>query len=198
MGCFGFMCAQSGKQVCHNDAVRAFLIVDGRVKEYMRGHYDHYGRVYKNKDDEESFEWAMDWNDVCDLIFAEDPTQGLAFVLESEWNETTPIMKSPNDPDQGCGEGDRANVQINNPTHLRNPAFLDPEPAAIAAVLREALAAQVKKANSLEFKAGQHDINRKMHVEMWTAQALTIHNQKEKINKLKYPRRQCRKMRRRA
>jgi hypothetical protein len=72
MGCFSFICKESGLPVASSsfsgDACRLYLLKDGKVIEEMKGHYDSYGRVFK-KNNDESFEWKMDWGEVCELMF---------------------------------------------------------------------------------------------------------------------------------
>jgi len=72
MGCFSFICKESGLPVASDsfsgDAVRLYLLKNGKVIEEMRGHYDSYGRVFKDKQCEDSFEWKMHWSDVCDMM----------------------------------------------------------------------------------------------------------------------------------
>ena len=50
MGCFSFICKESNKAVASSsfdgDAVRMYLLKNGKVIEEMRGHYDSYGRVF--------------------------------------------------------------------------------------------------------------------------------------------------------
>jgi len=81
MGCFSFICKESGLPVASSsfdgDAVRMYLLKNGKVLEEMRGHYDSYGRVF-TADKEDSFEWKMDWNEVCDLMFTKNEGDGIA------------------------------------------------------------------------------------------------------------------------
>lgn len=119
MGCFSFMCKESGLPVASSgtsgDAVRLYLLKDGEVIEEMVGHYDSYGRVFDGKDD--SFEWEMDWSDVCDLIFSANKSDGIAVVLERHFNGTIPTTQSESDPDQGWGEENGGGVIIDEPYH---------------------------------------------------------------------------------
>ena len=119
MGCFSFMCKESGLPVASSsfdgDAVRLYLLKDGEVIEEMVGHYDSYGRVFNGKDD--SFEWEMDWSDVCDLIFSTNESDGIAVVLERHFNGTIPTTQSESDPDQGWGEENGGGVIIDEPYH---------------------------------------------------------------------------------
>ena len=119
MGCFSFMCKESGLPVASSsfdgDAVRLYLLKDGEVIEEMVGHYDSYGRVFDGKDD--SFEWEMDWGDVCDLIFSANESDGIAVVLERHFNGTIPTTQSDSDPDQGWGEENGGGVIIDEPYH---------------------------------------------------------------------------------
>lgn len=118
MGCFSFICKKSGKAVLSSsfsgDAVHLFLLKNGKVIEKMYGNYDSYGRVFKNvKDNDDtsltnysSFEWNMDWSDVCDLMFDYDKSNGIAAILAPFWNEGDPYPteRSERDPNQGWGE----------------------------------------------------------------------------------------------
>ena len=119
MGCFSFMCKESGLPVASSsfdgDAVRLYLLKDGEVIEEMVGHYDSYGQVFDGKGD--SFEWEMDWSDVCDLIFSTNESDGIAVVLERHFNGTIPTTQSESDPDQGWGEENGGGVIIDEPYH---------------------------------------------------------------------------------
>lgn len=130
MGCFSFLCKKSGKAALSTSfdgsPVHMFLLKEGKVIEYMHGNYDSYGRVF-NKDDD-SFEWNMDWNDVCDLIFDSDKSNGIALILEEFWQEGDPypIERSKDDPNQGWGDDSELlpsteeNVfkKVKNPRHI--------------------------------------------------------------------------------
>lgn len=129
MGCFSFKCKVSGLPVASSsfdgDACRMFLLKDGKVIEEMKGHYDSYGRVFKNelRADvkhrlQDSFEWKMDWDDVCDLMFHADKSNGIAVVLEKYWNNTIPTERSEDDPDQGWGKKNGGKIKITEPYHL--------------------------------------------------------------------------------
>ena len=119
MGCFSFMCKESGLPVASSsfdgDAVRLYLLKDGEVIEEMVGHYDSYGRVFDGKGD--SFEWGMSWSDVCDLMFNTNEGDGIAVVLERHFNGTIPTTQSDSDPDQGWGEQNGGGVIIDEPYH---------------------------------------------------------------------------------
>jgi hypothetical protein len=121
MGCFSFICKESGLPVASSsfdgDACRLYLLKDGKVIEEMRGHYDSYGRVFK-KDFEDSFEWKMDWHDVCDLMFNSNDGDGIAVVLEQYFTGNIPTTISEGDPDQGWGEINGGDVIIENPIHI--------------------------------------------------------------------------------
>ena len=118
MGCFSFICKKSGEPILSSsfsgDAVHLFLLKEGKVIEHMFGNYDSYGRVFSNKKDKKdtsltdttSFEWKMDWGDVCDLMFNTDGSNGIAAILEPYWKEgdSYPIERSEDDPNQGWGE----------------------------------------------------------------------------------------------
>lgn len=105
MGCFSFICKNSDKQVLstslNGDAVRLFLLKNGKVIEEMHGNYNSYGQVFSNVEEGESFEWKMPWDDICDLMFSKDKSNGIAAILDSEFNNDVPTTRSEDDPNQG-------------------------------------------------------------------------------------------------
>jgi hypothetical protein len=122
MGCFSFLCKESGLPVASSsfsgDACRMYLLKNGKVIEEMRGHYDSYGRVFTDSTYEDSFQWKMEWGDVCDLMFDEDVSNGIAVVLEKYFNGTIPTTRSENDPDQGWGDENGGRAKITEPMHI--------------------------------------------------------------------------------
>ena len=115
MGCFSFICKKSGEPVLSSsfsgDAVHLFLLKDGEVIEHMFGNYDSYGRVFNTKKppkgtatDNGSFEWNLEWNRVCDLMFDKDRSNGIAAILDVVYNGTLPTTRSKSDPNQGWGK----------------------------------------------------------------------------------------------
>jgi hypothetical protein len=122
MGCFSFICKESGLPVASDsfsgDAVRLYLLKNGKVIEEMRGHYDSYGRVFKDRTYEDSFEWKMDWNEACDLMFDKDESNGIAAVLEKYFTGDIPTTKSMDDPDQGWGKRNGGRKKIKDPIHI--------------------------------------------------------------------------------
>ena len=117
MGCFSFICKESNLPVAEGDAVRIYLLKYGNVLEEMRGHYDLYGRVSDSNG--ESFEWDMDWSDVCDLMFNENDGDGIAVILEYYFKDELPTTQSDSDPDQGWGNKNGRNWKIDFPMHIR-------------------------------------------------------------------------------
>ena len=121
MGCFSFICKESGLPVASSsfdgDAVRMYLLKDGEVIEEMRGHYDSYGRVF-TKDKEDSFEWNLEWGKVVDLMFTPNEGDGMAVILEKYFNGNIPTTRSKSDPAQGWGEENGGNVVIEKPMHI--------------------------------------------------------------------------------
>ncbi len=119
MGCFSFMCKESGLPAWSSsfdgDAVRLFLLKDGKVIEEMHGHYDSYGRVFDENGN--SYEWDMDWSDVCDLMFDGNDGSGIALVLDRFWNGNVPTTQSDDDPDQGWGKKSGGGIKVDNPYH---------------------------------------------------------------------------------
>lgn len=118
MGCFSFICKKSNRAVLSSsfsgDAVHLFLLKNGKVIEHMFGNYDSYGRVFsseKKKEDKSltkftSFEWNMEWPDVCELMFDDNKSNGIAAILEPFWKEGDPYPteRSKDDPNQGWGD----------------------------------------------------------------------------------------------
>ena len=122
MGCFSFICKESGLPVASSsfdgDACRLYLLKDGKVIEEMRGHYDSYGRVFTDSTYEDSFEWKMDWHEVCDLMFHSDESNGIAVILEKYFTGNVPTTRSEGDPDQGWGKKNGGRVKIKEPIHI--------------------------------------------------------------------------------
>ena len=122
MGCFSFMCKESGLPVASDsfsgDAVRLYLLKDGEVIEEMRGHYDSYGRVFKDKTCEDSFEWKMEWKEVCDMMFNSKDDDGIAVVLEKYFTGKIPTTQSEGDPNQGWGKRNGGGKRIKEPCHI--------------------------------------------------------------------------------
>jgi hypothetical protein len=120
MGCFSFKCKESNKAVASSsfdgDAVRMYLLKNGKVIEEMRGHYDSYGRVFNNSGS--SFEWNTPWSEVCDLIFDKDKSNGIAVILEKYFKGNIPTTRSEDDPNQGWGKPNGGNVTIDEPKHF--------------------------------------------------------------------------------
>ena len=121
MGCFSFICKESGLPVASSsfdgDACRLYLLKNGKVIEEMHGHYDSYGRVFK-KNNDESFEWKMDWDEACELMFDKDESNGIAVVLEKYFTGNIPTTRSEQDPDQGWGDSNGDDVIIKDPVHI--------------------------------------------------------------------------------
>jgi len=129
MGCFSFKCKESGKPVASSsfdgDAVRLYLLKDGKVIEEMVGHYDSYGRVFgteKEPNDTSmtettSYEWKTPWGEVCDLMFNPNESNGIAAVLECYFTGEIPTTRSDDDRDQGWGENNGKGVVIKEPYH---------------------------------------------------------------------------------
>lgn len=108
MGCFSFLCKESGKAVLSNSfdgsPVHMFLLKNGKVVEHMYGNYNSYGAVF-TKDHESSFEWKEDWENVCDLMFNGNDGDGICCILEKKYNGKFPTKVSESDENQGWGDG---------------------------------------------------------------------------------------------
>lgn len=104
MGCFSFKCKRTDKPALSSSfdgtACHMFLLKDGLVIEEMFGNYDSYGRVFDGKG--ESFQWGIPWGDVCDLMFSDSKSDGIALVLTTKpITDDIPTERSKDDPNQG-------------------------------------------------------------------------------------------------
>lgn len=122
MGCFSFLCKESGKPAlstsfdgspCH-----LFLLKDGECLEHMFGNYDSYGRVFKEKK-EGSFEWKMSWGDVVDLMYNGKEGDGIAMILPEHYKGGAPTTQSEGDPNQGWGSDDLELMGDTSPDSFR-------------------------------------------------------------------------------
>lgn len=108
MGCFSYICKESGRGVNSDsfsgELCRIYLLVNGECVEEMRGQYDSYGRVFGP--DGESVEWEYaPWSELVTLHFNDNPGDGFAIVLEEHYTPgCEPTTISENDPDQGWNE----------------------------------------------------------------------------------------------
>lgn len=109
MGCFSFMCKECGRPILSNSfsgqRVKLFLLKHGKVIQKMEGEYDSYGRVF-DKHKETSILWKKDWNTVCDLMFDDDHSNGIAAIHSKCFTGKIPKTRSDDDPNQGWGEND--------------------------------------------------------------------------------------------
>ncbi len=124
MGCFSFMCKQCGKPILSNSfsgqMVKLYLLKKGVIIQEMEGQYDSYGRVF-NEDCSDSIKWRNpypedpieedeqgwnSWDRVCNLMFDEDKSNGIAAIHSECYKGLVPITRSEGDPNQGWGEPD--------------------------------------------------------------------------------------------
>ena len=133
MGCFSFMCKVTGKAGLSSSfdgsPVHLFLLKKGKVIEHMHGNYDSYGRVFgSTKDpkdtsltDATSFEWKLDWGDVCNLMFDKDKSNGIALIHDAYWKEGDPypVERSEGDPNQGWGDDMEGLGDISSGNHRK-------------------------------------------------------------------------------
>jgi len=107
MGCFSFMCEECGKPVLSNSfrgqSVKLYLLKDSKVIESMEGEYNSYGAVF-TEDHNDSIDWATPWDNVCDLMFDSDKSNGIAAVHSKCFCGVIPTFRSDDDPNQGWGE----------------------------------------------------------------------------------------------
>ena len=126
MGCFSFLCKKCGKGIQSTSfsghKCNLFLLKDGKVIQKMSGEYDSYGRVFKDgtqnpdvkHDLRESEYWKSpidpekdenkSWSDVCDLLFDDDKSNGIAAYHQACYEGEVPTTRSYDDPNQGWGE----------------------------------------------------------------------------------------------
>lgn len=106
MGCFSFMCKKCGKPILSNSfngqKVKLFLLSNSKIIEEMEGPYDSYGRVFDNN--MKSIEWSMSWSKVCDLMFSDNYSDGIAAIHSKCFDGILPTSRSAGDPNQGWGE----------------------------------------------------------------------------------------------
>jgi hypothetical protein len=106
MGCFSFKCKECGKPILSNSfrgqKVKLFLLKDSKVIEKMEGEYDSYGRVF-TKSLKKSKMWKLSWDSVCELMFDNNLTNGIA-AIHSKCFVELPTRRSEDDPDQGWGK----------------------------------------------------------------------------------------------
>ena len=107
MGCFSFLCKECGKAILSNSfrgqKVNLFLLKNGEVIQEMEGEYDSYGSVF-TEDRNNSIQWITPWDEVCDLMFDNDNSNGIAAVHTRCFNGIKPNTRSEDDPNQGWGE----------------------------------------------------------------------------------------------
>lgn len=136
MGCFSFLCKKSGKAALSTSfsgsPVYIFLLKNGKVIEEMYGNYDSYGRVFKKElradvahELHESFEWKMDWHEVCNLMFSDDETSGIAVILASHYDGVPPTTRSEGDPNQGWGSYEEGEEDLMGDCSSDKFAFVD-------------------------------------------------------------------------
>ena len=106
MGCFSFLCKNCGRPILSNsfsgEKVKLFLLKNGVVQQSMEGEYDSYGKVFTHNK-KHSIEWDMDWNEVCDLMFHDNISNGMAAIHSRCFIQNIPNTRSEDDPDQGWG-----------------------------------------------------------------------------------------------
>lgn len=119
MGCFSYICKESGKAVASDsfsgDAVYMFRLEGGEVKEIMHGHYDSYGRVFDK--DGNSFKWDKDWVECVNDHFNDNVGDGMAVILDKHYDGELPTECSSDDPNQGWGKRQSKN-SIVLPYHM--------------------------------------------------------------------------------
>jgi len=109
MGCFSWICDICGNSIksdsFQGEPCRLTLLKEGEVVQVMEGPYNSYGQVFN--EDRSAVQWDMDWGDVCDLIFSDDISSGIAAAhtrcIEHQ-GDYEPTVQSEDDPDQGWGK----------------------------------------------------------------------------------------------
>lgn len=111
MGHFSYLCPECGKEVKYREECIIFLLKDGKVIEKMEGHYDGYGRVFKDEDSyheirtppigtpniddarqiDEKQIWLYDcWDNLVETHFNENKGDGFAIVHKKCYKEKEP------------------------------------------------------------------------------------------------------------
>ena len=105
MGSFSYICKECGESILSSafdgDHAILFLLLDGKVIEYMQGEYNAYGRVF-TEDKKSSIDWsALPWETIIKYFCGNDPKSGLAAVHTKCFNGTVPTTRSDDDQNQG-------------------------------------------------------------------------------------------------
>ncbi|MCJ8478654.1 hypothetical protein MOO17_11495 [Escherichia coli] len=188
MGCFSFLCKESGKAALSTSfdgsPCYLFLLKDGKVIEEMHGNYDSYGRVFSSKQDahgnRESFKWTIPWSDVCDLMFSVNRGDGIAMVLAEHFTGEAPTERSEDDPNQGWGDGEEEEEEdyfystennifkrVDNPYHKVHNVLTETEDDKmeieeddpLVTLPTSELQKIIKEAYDLGFKTGKGGVN---------------------------------------
>lgn len=122
MGCFSFISPVNGDPI-NSDSFSGeqcylVLLKDGIPIEMMYGNYDSYGRVFDVYGD--SFEWDMDWDEVCDLMFHDNHSNGIVAIHASDYISLgeVPRKRSEGDPNQGWGDYKHNSAPVDKPYHV--------------------------------------------------------------------------------
>lgn len=125
MGCFSFKCQKCGRGIKSSsfsgEQCHLFLLQDGKIIQQMSGEYDSYGRVFIDGTQDPTVKHALRdsqrwqkikdndrdaWSDVCDLMFSDDISNGIAAFHKCCYDDVLPTIRSANDPNQGWGDED--------------------------------------------------------------------------------------------
>lgn len=107
MGQFSFLCKVSGEPIYSpqedgelGDAVVLSLLKDGFIVEQMCGYYSGYGTVTGREHND--IRWAMDWDDVNDLMHRKDKSNGICAIKENLYTpDYVGNTRSEDDPNKG-------------------------------------------------------------------------------------------------
>jgi hypothetical protein len=132
MGCSSWKCQECGRGVKSSsfsgEQVHLFLLKEGKIIQQMTGEYNSYGSVFIDNTQHPGVKHELrdsrDWNDpdpdsdlkskdherdvwhrVCDLMFSDDITNGIAAIHVACFKKS-PTVRSVDDPNQGWGDDD--------------------------------------------------------------------------------------------
>ena len=99
MGCFSYICKESGQSIHDGDIVKLFYLKGCQVVQQMTGPYSLYGNVYDENDNELS--WNTEWSDIVNDHFNDNAGDGIAAICECEFTGKLPTTISDDCPNQG-------------------------------------------------------------------------------------------------
>ena len=105
MGEFSYICKQCNTPINAEEACIFFLLVNGEIVEFQKGHNSNYGGVSDySQGPGGTTEWKYDeWTNLNDLHHGGDISNGFAVFHQVCYKGIPPTTLSANDPNQGWG-----------------------------------------------------------------------------------------------